>query len=375
MSGSKAKVLLAMSGGVDSSVAAALLLESGYEVIGCFMRLGNLGEELAPAAVSECSPLKIGHRGCCSVGDAQDARRVAESMSIPFYVLNFKDAFGRIIDYFVDEYNHGRTPNPCVRCNDWLKFGRLYEYARTLEADYVATGHYARTKTGPDGRTTLLRGIDEGKDQSYVLFGLSREILSRTLFPVGAYRKSEIRRRAEGLGLAVHDKPDSQEICFVPDDDYAGLIERRRPGSCEPGQIRDTDGRVLGRHAGHQRFTVGQRRGLGVAMGHPIYVVEKDPQTNTVTVGERERLLSAGCEADQLNGFEDPLKRPHPCTVQIRYNARPVPGRIRRSGPDTLEVLFERPQTAVAPGQAVVCYDGERVLGGGWIRRALAERP
>jgi tRNA-specific 2-thiouridylase len=367
MAQTKGKVLLAMSGGVDSSVAASLLLEEGYEVVGCFMRLGNIGESLEPA--DSCNPLRIGHRGCCSVGDAKDAQSVAARLDIPFYVLNFKDAFGRIIDYFVDEYNNGRTPNPCVRCNDWLKFGRLLEYADSIDADYVATGHYARL-TQHAGRPALLRGVDDSKDQSYVLFGLSQDVLRRILFPVGGFEKTEIRRRAEGLGLNVHDKPDSQEICFVPDDDYAGLIERRQPGSCQPGELTDVDGNVIGRHAGHQRFTVGQRRGIGVALGHPIYVLEKNSASNTVTVGQREALKSTGCEADQVNWAIDLPSEPITCRVKIRYNAPPVDGQVEAVGSDRIVVRFAEPQSAVAPGQAVVAYVDDRIIVGGWIASA-----
>ena len=383
MAARKGKVLLAMSGGVDSSVAAALLLEADYEVVGCFMRLGSPGEsfdELEPCdergTGSERPKIKIGHQGCCSINDANDARLVAAKLGMPFYVCNFKRDFGRIIDYFVDEYNAGRTPNPCVRCNDWLKFGRLHTYAQQIDAEFVASGHYARIGTKArrhEGtKWRLLRGVDHDKDQSYVLFGTPQERLEQMLLPIGEYRKSEVRRIAAGLDLPVSDKPDSQEICFVPDNDYAGLVERRSTGGLHRGPIVDRDGNQVGEHPGHQHFTVGQRRGLGVALGHPIYVVSKDSQTNTVTVGTRDELSAEGCCARETNWFvESPPRDWTECGAKIRYNAEPVPARVRSLDDDALEVRFEEPQFAVAPGQAVVCYDGDMLMGGGWITEAL----
>ncbi len=383
MLGSRGKVLVAMSGGVDSSVTAALLQEQGYDVVGVFMRLGSPGEtfdELEPYddvdASLACDPAKIriGKQGCCSINDAADARLVAAKLGIPFYVCNFKKDFGRIIDYFVGEYNAGRTPNPCVRCNDWLKFGKLHDYARQIDAEFVASGHYARIEAIGHGRDglALKRGVDRDKDQSYVLFGAPQERLGEMMLPVGGYEKREIRAIAERLDLPVFDKPDSQEICFVPDNDYAGLVRRRSPDDVQPGRIVDTSGKVLGEHEGHQHFTIGQRRGVGVALGYPIYVVHKDPEANTITVGERDELKSAGCRARETNWFVPPetVSDWTPCTLKIRYNAEPVPGRVRRTGDDELEAEFEEPQFAVAPGQAVVCYDGDLVLGGGWITEA-----
>ncbi len=368
-----------MSGGVDSSVAAALLLEQGYEVVGCFMRLGSDDsveaaegyDNVRDADACDPSKIKIGHQGCCSVNDAGDARLVAAMLGVPFYVLNFKKDFGRIIDYFVGEYNAGRTPNPCVRCNDWLKFGKLHDYARSIDADYVASGHYARIHKPGDGHPPALwRGLDHHKDQSYVLFGAPRERLARMLLPIGGFEKAAVRQMAEDRGLPVFDKPDSQEICFVPDNDYARLVRRRTPDGVTEGPILDSGGGVVGTHPGHQHFTIGQRRGVGVALGYPIYVVDKDPAANTVTVGPKEALFSIGCTADQTNWLVDEASIPgdwRPCTVKVRYNSEPVPGRVRATGEDTLEVRFEEPLSAVTPGQAVVCYDGERVIGGGWI--------
>ena len=258
-----AKILVAMSGGVDSSVAAAMLQREGHEVVGCFMRLGSPGDtfdELEPfdTAGVVCDPekIRIGHQGCCSINDAADAREVSAQLGVTFYVCNFKKDFGRIIDYFVDEYEQGRTPNPCVRCNDWLKFGKLHEYAKSIGAEAVASGHYARTELQPDGSTTLHRGLDRAKDQSYVLFGAPRDRLCEMRLPIGGLSKPKVRALAEEFGLPVFDKPDSQEICFVPDGDYAGLVERRRPGSLTPGPIVDESGKQLGVHEGHQHFTM-----------------------------------------------------------------------------------------------------------------------
>jgi tRNA-specific 2-thiouridylase len=360
-----------MSGGVDSSVAAALLLRQGHDVVGCFMRLGSPGETFDELEPGDGPTVRIGHQGCCSINDAADARLVAAKLGIPFYVCNFKRDFGRVIDYFVAEYNAGRTPNPCVRCNDWLKFGKLHDYAAQIDAHYVASGHYARIACG-NGRPRLLRGLDEDKDQSYVLFGAPPDRLEQMLLPIGDYRKPQVRRIAEKLDLPVFDKPDSQEICFVPDNDYASLVRARAPGAFAAGDILDTAGQVLGRHAGHQHYTIGQRRGLGVAAGLPLYVVDKDPHANTVTVGTRQQLLAAGCRAAEANWFVE--AKPGSwleCGARIRYNAAAVPARVRDRGDSELEVRFAEPQFAVAPGQAVVCYDGDAVLCGGWITEPI----
>ena len=390
----KPKVLLAMSGGVDSSVAAALLQRDGYDVVGCFMRLGSPGEtldelqpanEAGPESAADEGPgrqqsrIKIGHQGCCSINDAADARLVAAKLDIPFYVCNFKKDFGRIIDYFVDEYNAGRTPNPCVRCNDWLKFGKLHSYAKQMGAQFVASGHYARIDRSDSARPRLLRGVDHSKDQSYVLFGASVDRLREMLLPIGALHKPHVRRIAQDLDLPVFDKPDSQEICFVPNGDYASLVRQRSPDAVGAGTIVDRDGAVLGEHPGHQHFTIGQRRGLGVAKGHPLYVIDKDARSNTVTVGIRVDLLADGCIAQDANWFIEPADDWMSCTVKIRYNAEPVDAQVRQkmgirpisgSSGGGLEVRFAAPQFAVAPGQAVVCYDGEAVICGGWISEA-----
>ncbi|HWE96259.1 MAG TPA: tRNA 2-thiouridine(34) synthase MnmA [Tepidisphaeraceae bacterium] len=371
MPGNGKKVVVAMSGGVDSSVAAALLLREGYDVIGVFMRLGSPAGVEAPDEGAACSTAGKHKQGCCSVLDADDARRVAGLLDVPFYVLNFQEDFGRVIDYFVDEYNRGRTPNPCVRCNDWLKFGKLAQYAKAVGADYVASGHYARAESDPvTGRLRLLRGRDHSKDQSYVLFGMSRDTLDHTLLPVGGYEKHEVRAIAQEMKLPVFNKPDSQEICFVPNNDYAGLVRRRSPGTFRAGEFVTTGGTVVGAHEGHQHFTIGQRKGLGVAMGYPIYVVDIDPAANRVTLGEKEALLKTELVAHQINILSDAFRGasgPVRCSAKIRYNHQPQPAVATLSGPDELTVRFDEPQSAITPGQAVVLFDGDEVLGGGWI--------
>ena len=407
MSASKGKVLVAMSGGVDSSVAAGILVRAGYEVVGVFMRLGSPGETLdemtpyeacgadggtstarASLAAGE-RRIKIGHQGCCSVGDAADARLVAAELGIPFYVCNFKKDFGRIIDYFVGEYVEGRTPNPCVRCNDWLKFGKLHEYARQIGAGCIASGHYARLEDVGDERR-LMRGVDGEKDQSYVLFGAPRARLGEMMFPVGGFAKGEIRALAREMGLPVFDKPDSQEICFVPDNDYAGLVERRAPEAAREGAVLDREGNVIGAHGGQHRFTIGQRRGVGVALGRPVYVVDKDPRANTITVGAEADLLSDRAVVGEANWLVDARRFEEwtPVLAQHRYNSAAVAAQARLlddlpvevSGPSgrrgRFEVRFAEPQRAVAPGQALVLYDREDpawVLGGGWIGTAGSE--
>jgi tRNA-specific 2-thiouridylase len=377
MSSGRKKVVLAMSGGVDSSVAAALLLRQGYEVLGVFMRLGSpAGVEAAKEETESCSSNSGRNKqGCCSVLDAADARRVAEMLEIPFYVLNFQEDFGRVIDYFVSEYNRGRTPNPCVRCNDWLKFGRLAQYAQAVGADFVASGHYARIGIDPvTGETALLRGKDHRKDQSYVLFGMTQATLSHTLLPVGGFEKHEVRAMAEELKLPVYNKPDSQEICFVPDQDYAGLLKRKNPASVRPGELVSSDGAVVGQHEGHQHFTIGQRKGVGVAFGHPIYVVDIDADANRVVLGEKPALLRGGLLAREANWLSNRAIAGGPavrCTAKIRYNNDPQPAEVSALAGGEMIVRFDSPQSAITPGQAVVVYDGDVLLGGGWIERSM----
>jgi tRNA-specific 2-thiouridylase len=383
MPGARKKVVVAMSGGVDSSVAAALLLREGYDVVGVFMRLGSpRGVESpddaagsASADVSSCDPSGKSKQGCCSVLDANDARRVAGMLEIPFYVLNFQDDFGRVIDYFVDEYNRGRTPNPCVRCNDWLKFGKLAKYAEAVGADYVASGHYARVGVDPiTGQKSLMRGLDHKKDQSYVLFGMTKATMEHTLLPIGNYEKHEVRKIAQEMKLPVFNKPDSQEICFVPNQDYAGLVQRRSPQTFRQGQLVTTDGSIVGQHDGHQHFTIGQRKGVGVAFGYPIYVVDIDPQQNRVVLGDKDALLKKTLIAHQINLLSDRVistSAPIRCSAKIRYNHQPQPATLHVTGPDEIRVTFDEPQSAITPGQAVVCFDGDIVLGGGWIDASL----
>jgi len=378
------RVVLAMSGGVDSSVAAHLLRAAGHDVVGVFMRHGEptLAGSAASCATSASTQNEASSRtaslpiisssaahkqGCCSASDADDARRVADRLDIPFYAIDFQAEFSQIIDYFIDEYAQARTPNPCVMCNNWIKFGRLFDYADSVGAQYVATGHYARLVTGDDRLPTLSRGVDPVKDQSYVLFGIEKQLLPRMLLPIGEYTKPEIRRMAQELGLRVADKRDSQEICFVPAGDHAAFIRQRRGPSATAGQIVTSDGQVVGEHDGLERFTIGQRKGLGVALGEPRFVVRLESDTHRVVLGHKEELLRGELTANRTNWLVDPTVEPRPCTVKIRYNAAPVPGRVTALPDDRLHVAFDTPQHAVAPGQAVVCYEGDRVLGGGWI--------
>jgi tRNA-specific 2-thiouridylase len=354
------RVVLAMSGGVDSSVAAILLKQQGYEVIGLFMRTGAHGTEDAVPAHK---------KGCCSALDAGDARRVADRLDIPFYALDFEQDFDRIIDYFADEYLAGRTPNPCVVCNNWLKFGKLWSYGKQLDADYIATGHYARI-VGSYGQAELHRATDPDKDQSYVLYGLRRALLPRLLFPIGGLRKEEVRAMARDAGLAVADKPDSVEICFVPDADHANLIRRRRPELATAGHIVDTQGHVLTEHDGIERFTIGQRKGLGFAAGERRYVLRIVPGVNDVVVGRREELLAPGLIASRVNWLlDEPPGVPLSCTVKIRYRHTATPASVQAIPDGGALVEFAEPQSAVTPGQAVVFYEGSRVLGGGWIEK------
>jgi tRNA-uridine 2-sulfurtransferase len=355
------RVVLAMSGGVDSSVAAYLLKKQGYEVIGLFMRTGVHGPE-------DDTPSH--KKGCCSAVDAGDARRVADRLDIPFYALDFEGDFARIMDYFVDEYALGRTPNPCVVCNTWLKFGKLWSYGKQLEADYVATGHYAQMATD-SGEPSLLRGVDPGKDQTYVLFGLRRSLLPHLLFPIGGLRKDEVRAVAREANLGVAEKPDSVEICFVPDNDHAGFIKKRRPELATAGNIVDRTGHVLAAHDGIENFTIGQRRGLGFGSSSRRYVLDIVPETNNVVIGDKEELLAPALRAERVNWLIDPPTAPLTCLAKIRYRHTPAPAQVV-AGPDgSARVNFVEPQSAITPGQAVVFYDDNRVLGGGWIEEVL----
>lgn len=374
-----------MSGGVDSSVAAYLLKEQGHEVIGVFMRHG----EKAVTACSidgkrESSPLlpvlnqRADHKqGCCSALDAEDGRRVAERLEIPFYALNLEEEFRGIIDYFVEEYTIGRTPNPCVMCNNRIKFGKLFDYADSVDAEFVATGHYARLEVDAeknDVEPRLLRGIDADKDQSYALFGIKRKYLQRMLLPVGHYHKPTIRKIAGELGLNVAEKKDSQEICFVTSGHHGEFVRARQDNVDTSGNIVTTHGEVVGTHQGIETFTIGQRKGLGVAMGAPYFVTKIDAQSHDVVIGPIDELGRPSLSAKNLNWLSANLAnqidisggRSFECLAQIRYNSTAVPAKVDVQG-DRMEARFNQPQNGVAPGQAVVCYEGDRVLGGGWI--------
>ena len=367
------RIVLAMSGGVDSSAAAVLLKREDWEVVGLFMRSGTEADACVTDSPLTVLPGVLGQgakahkQGCCSASDAADARRVADRLDIPFHALNFAGEFGRIKDYFADEYLAGRTPNPCVRCNNWLKFGRLWEFAQSIGAEAVASGHYARVEPAADGSPTLLRGVDRRKDQSYVLFGVTPDALRHTVFPCGGLTKPAIRELAAEAGLRVADKPDSQEICFVPDNDYAGFLKRHRGAFDTAGEFVSTTGEVLGEHPGYERFTVGQRKGLGIAFGTPRYVVRIEPETRRVVLGTRDDLACSGLVAGEANWLVDRPAGPLRCSAQIRYQHAAADCTVEADGAG-FRVRFDEPQHGVAPGQACVLYEGDRVLGGGWIR-------
>ena len=363
------RIVLAMSGGVDSSAAAVLLQEQGCEVIGLFMRSGATEEQTCSTGLDMNLPVvssRSHKQGCCSASDAADARRVADRLDIPFHALNFQDAFGRIKDYFADEYLAGRTPNPCVMCNNWLKFGKLWDFAQQVGAEFIASGHYAQIDLS-GGEPTLVRGVDRSKDQSYVLFGIDRGLLDRIRFPCGGFEKPAIRDKALQSGLRVFDKPDSQEICFIPDNDYAGFIERYRGAPETSGEIVDTAGNVVSEHGGFEKFTIGQRKGLGRGFGEPRYVVAIEPDTRRVVIGSKDKLARTKLTADRVNWLIDEPAGSFRCLAQIRYRHEAAPATVSILDADRFEVSFEDPQFGVAPGQAVVLYDGDRVLGGGWI--------
>ncbi len=462
MSGKREKVVVAMSGGVDSSVAACLLVEQGYDVVGLFMRTGVKEPEQATqdgptvksvpqgdasrddagnarddtkdtpdaATISlpvvgdssdngqQSNPPAREHRGCCSASDAADARFVAGMLGIPFYVLDFEKDFDQLIDYFADEYAAGRTPNPCVVCNDRLKFGRLVEYADAVGAKFVATGHYARigvstgspagsqchTREEPlaqrdpmsqgdtdrdqsapidqstpgdlsdasdgGGAPLLMRSVDTKKDQTYVLFGIDRSLLGRLLFPIGHLEKSEVRRIAERYDFPNQNKPDSVEICFVPDRDYARVVRERRPDAFKEGDVIDESGEVIGRHNGIGHYTIGQRRGLGIAAGKPIYVTELNVPNNVVTMGGVDALLADTLIADRASFLVDPPGDCFCANVKIRYLHQAAPATVTLLPDNQIRIVFDEPQKAITPGQAVVLYDDDVVIGGAWIHRA-----
>lgn len=354
------KVMIGMSGGVDSSVAAALLLEKGYEVVGVTLKLWDENED-------ECE--RFGG-GCCSLDDVNDARMVAFKLGIPHYVLNFKDAFKRdVVDYFVSEYLEGRTPNPCIACNRFIKFEGLIDKAKAMGFDFVATGHYARIiKNDESGRMELHRGAFYNKDQSYVLYNFTQEQLARTLMPLGEISKDTTREIAAKFGFSIAAKPDSQEICFVPDQDYAKFIEKYTGIKSKPGNFVDKNGQILGTHKGISYFTIGQRKGLGIAFGKPMFVSGIDPATNEVILSDEADIFKNVLTAGNLNYIEIPsLEKPMEIQAKIRYSAQPAAAMLSPLTEDTAKVVFKQPQRAITPGQSVVFYHGDSVVGGGTI--------
>ena len=351
------RIVAAMSGGVDSSVAAALLAAEGHDVIGLSMQLYD----------QQDGDVRFG--SCCTLDDLHDARRVASVLGIPHYVVNFERQFdAHVVSNFVRDYAAARTPIPCVRCNGDLKFTNLLDRARGLDAAVVATGHYARVDPGPGGLYTLKRGVDASKDQSYFLFTLTQEQLACARFPLGTLSKPEVRVYAEAHKLPVARKPDSHEICFVPDGDYASFVERRAPETATPGRITDTEGHTIGHHAGIHRFTIGQRKGLGVSSPIPLYVIALDAAERTVTVGPRQALERSALTASEVNWLAgEPPSGPQRVAAQIRYRHPEAGATVLPLSGGTAAVEFDKPQPAIAPGQAVVFYEGETVLGGGWI--------
>lgn len=354
------KVVVGMSGGVDSSVAAYLLKKQGFDVIGVTMQIWQDEEEAEKEA----------NGGCCGLTAVDDARRVAEHLGIPYYVMNFKKEFKcNVMDYFVEEYLKGRTPNPCIACNRYVKWESLLKRSLDIGADYIATGHYARIDQLPNGRFAIRNSVTAAKDQTYALYNLTQEQLAHTLMPVGDYTKEEIRKIAEEANLPVAHKPDSQEICFVPDNDYAAFIDReageRVPG---PGNFVSTDGKILGKHKGITHYTVGQRKGLDLPMGRRVFVTEIRPETNEVVIGENEDVFTSTVLCDNVNYMSvADLESPMRVRAKIRYNHAGEYCMIEKLPDGKVQCTFEKPVRASTPGQAVVFYDGEHVLGGGTI--------
>lgn len=356
----KEKVVVGMSGGVDSSVAAYLLKEQGYDVIGVTMQIWEDEEQQRTEE----------NGGCCGLSAVDDARRVADRLEIPYYVMNFKQEFQeKVVDYFVEEYLAGRTPNPCIACNRYVKWESLLKRSMEIGADYIATGHYARIAKLPNGRFAIRNSVTARKDQTYALYNLTQFQLAHTLMPIGEYEKDQVRRIAQEAGLPVAAKPDSQDICFVPDGDYAAFLKKkageRMPGE---GDFVTRDGTVLGKHKGITHYTIGQRKGLGLSMGEPVFVSELRPKTNQVVVGEEPQVFKKELLCDHLNFMRmEDLKEPRRVWAKVRYAHKGQWCRIERQGRDLIRAEFEEPVRAITPGQAVVFYEGEYVLGGGII--------
>lgn len=358
MTTAKPRVVVGMSGGVDSSVAAAVLVEQGYDVIGIAMRLWG-GESTS---------------GCCSLDDFLDARRVSAQLGIPFYVMDFRAEFDRtVVGPFVQDYLAGRTPSPCVRCNQFVKFASFWDRARELGAQHVATGHYARVARHPaTGRAELWRARDRAKDQSYFLFTVQSEVLEHTLFPVGDLTKAQVRDKARALGLSVADKPESQEICFAPKGRYAEFVAARAGVAPQTGTIVDGSGNRIGQHHGVHRFTIGQRRGLGVSASEPLYVTGIDAASGEVKVGPKKATVARGLVARRTNWIDDRVPTVDAgYQVKIRSRFEPTPVRLRSADVDSFTIECDSGLAAVTPGQAAVLYSGERVVGGGWIESGL----
>ena len=356
------RILVAMSGGVDSSLAAALLVQAGHDVVGATMKTFCYSGD------------SVSSKTCCGLDGIQDARRVADTLSVPHYVFDVEEDFTRdVIDDFVSEYAQGRTPNPCVRCNSNTKFQDLMERGRVLGCDGIASGHYVRIQHSSAGHSALLRGIDRGKDQSYFLWGLPKEMLPLLHFPLGDLTKPQVREMARDLALTTADKPESQEICFVPTGDYRDLLTKRlesRHPALKPGRLVSPSGEILGKHSGYANFTVGQRKGLGGGFEEPRFVIEIRADTREVVVGTREECASPGVEIGEVNWLGTPPLPGSPLRVQIRYRADDVPALAVTVG-DRVTLAFDEPQQAVTPGQSAVFFDEERVVGGGRIIRAI----